>query len=211
MGKYIGSHNSMSYLTVENKRLKLINKYFAQCQNKTIDEQLEKGIKCFDLRVYNNIIKHKQKDGSFICTSKWNFAHGLINYDSKVILYDILHKLNKYANENRDTIFVRLILEKTNSKYDKNQFKILCNYVETNYKYITFIGGYNKKDWELLYDFKLYDDNSTNFIFDVTQFVSSMAYDAHWYERFIPRLYAKRCNKINRLNLQTGINLFDFV
>ena len=210
MGKYIGSHNSMSYLTVENKRLKFINKYFAQCQNKTIDEQLENGIKCFDLRVYNNITKYKQEDGSFICQCRWNFAHGLINYDNKVILYDILHKFNKYAHENRDTIFVRLILEKSNSKYDKNQFKILCNYVETNYKYITFIGGYNKKDWELLYDFELYDNN-TNFIFDVTQFVGSMAYDAYWYERFIPRLYAKRCNKINRLNLQTGINLFDFV
>ena len=38
-----------------------------------------------------------------------------------------------------------------------------------------------------------------------------MAKDARWYEKFIPRLYAKRMNKKNMKNLKEGINLFDFV
>ena len=79
-------------------------------------------------------------------------------------------------------------------------------HLENEYKRlgVTFLGGYRKSDWKQLYDF------GTNDI-PIHQWVGSMADDARWYERFMPRLYAKRMNKHNLKNAKTGINLYDFI
>lgn len=188
MLKIIGSHNSMSYLPVKNKWLKLVNKLFAQCQNKDIDDQIDAGVRCFDLRVYLDKDKH------------WKFAHGLINYDGD----DIDAVVSHLSFVIKDKCYVRIILEKEYNNDDSIEFQKLCTYLEHTYDNIIFIGGYRKKDWKLLYDFN-------NYVFDITQYVGSMASDAKWYEKFMPFMYAKRCNHINKLNLKQGINLFDFI
>lgn len=191
MLKVIGSHNTMSYLPVKNKWLKLVNKLFAQCQDKDIDAQIDVGVRCFDLRVYLD------KD------NKWKFAHGLINYDG----YDIEYVVAHLASVIKDKCYVRIILEKKCNDGDSIEFKKLCASLEHIYDEIIFIGGYRKKDWKLLYDFL----NGNNYTYSVIQYVGSMASDAKWYEKFMPFAYAKRCNRINKLNLKQGINLFDFV
>lgn len=38
-----------------------------------------------------------------------------------------------------------------------------------------------------------------------------MAEDARWYEKFMPRAYAKRMNKKNLEDIKEGINIFDFI
>lgn len=181
MKKIIGSHNSMSYLPTMNKWLKPINWLFAKCQN----DLFMTGIAgCVDLRVYYN----KEHD-------KWMFAHGLIAYDRLTLtayLNILLSKHNKY---------VRIILERDGYE---DEFIKLCDDLVKKYPNVTFLGGYRKSDWKHLYDFK--DSN-----IPIHQWVGSMAEDARWYEKFIPRLYAKRMNKVNMHKLKEGINLFDFL
>lgn len=177
----IGTHNSMSYLPPKNRLLGLLNKWFAQCQTKTLQEQYEAGARCFDMRLYWNRR-----------TKTWNFAHGLIDYGN-VLIGDTLSTFGRGT-------FIRLILERNGNE---RGFLELCEETAAMYPKLTFIGGYRKSDW-----MRIYTCNDTN----VTQHVGSMAGDARWYERFIPRLYARRCNRINtENNLKKGINLFDFI
>ena len=192
----LGSHNTMTYLRPSNWWLWLGHKIVAQCQNKTIEEQFEKGIRCFDLRVYYD----KNYD-------KFFFSHGMIRYDKKYDIHSVVKTINTLARKNKSNVYIRLILEHCENEYYAIKFVSLCKYlVSRKYKYIDFIGGNRKGDWKQLYDFanNIHDC-------DINQFVSSMAQDARWYEKFIPRLYAMRMNKINKNFADNFINLYDFV
>lgn len=186
----IGSHNTMSYLT-PNKWYTRLFKCFSRCQRLSLTKQLEK-VDCVDLRIFNN-------------NGEWCFAHGLAEYNYKCARsIDALLLVIKYYKPN---CIIRLILEKVKKDKEKEfkSFIELCEYLEKEYPNFTFICGRYKKDWTLLYDFR------TDHKFKVNQFVSSMQEDARWYEKFIPILYAKRMNKINKYNITKGINLFDFL
>ena len=181
MEKIIGTHNSMSYLPPKHWWQKPINYLFGQCQSTFI----YKNIKAVDIRLVWN-----KKHG-------WEYAHGLVTYGrcanpSSLITYFIGVGIK----------YVILILERNGGE---EQFMYLCRHLSRMFgSNITFIGGYRKSDWKQLYDF------GTNDI-PIHQWVGSMADDARWYERFIPRLYAKRMNRKNMENLKEGINLFDFI
>lgn len=183
MEKIIGTHNTMSYLPPKHWWQKPINYLFAQCQS-----ELKTG-QAVDIRLVWN---KKQR--------RWDYAHGLVTYD-------------RYTNYTNPRIlidyfigtgvkYVRLILERDGGE---EQFQYLCRHLSRIFgNEVAFIGGYRKSDWKQLYDF------GTNDI-PIHQWVGSMADDARWYERFIPRLYARRMNKKNMENLKEGINLFDFL
>ena len=195
----IGSHNSMTYLSIECNKWYLKpfmwigNKLFAQCQNKNIYQQVFMSrARVFDLRIYRG-------------PRGWNFAHGLINYHYDCNLIRILNILAGY----NFPIYVRIILERCKNEEDVYNFQKLCTMLENNdkYKSITFFGGNRKNDWKKLYQFKneeFTDDNNN-------QWVSSMAKDARWYEKICPWLYAKRMNKVNKSKVAKGTNLFDFI
>lgn len=187
----IGTHDSFTYLPIKQWYLKPFS-FIAKCQNKDIYEQIRR-YNCIDVRIY------------FGSDCKWHFAHGLVNYksdDAIEILHNLLIQINK-------TFYVRLILEKVEDEdcifciFDK--FQTVCKELETAYPNIKFFGGNYKKDWTKIYDFKTLFDS------DVNQFISSMAYDARWYEKICPYLYAKRMNKVNFKKCDKPINLFDFI
>lgn len=183
MKRIVGSHDTMTYLPPKWWILRPINWLFAKCQDNLLSSDI---IKCVDLRIYYN-----KKKG------KWSFAHGLIAYSDRVHLRVFLNFLL-----NRKIKYIRIILERDGYEDD---FITLCNNLVQEYPTVTFLGGYRKSDWKHLYDFK--DSN-----IPIYQWVGSMASDARWYERFIPRLYAKRMNEFNmKNNLKEGINLFDFI
>lgn len=193
----IGSHNTMSYLPIECKwYLKPFmwvgNKLFAQCQNQNIYYQIfSSRVRAFDLRVYL---------GS---NNQWNFAHGLVNYQSDYNLDRILRILSLY----KFPIYVRILLEKYKNEEECDEFAKMCENIEQTYPSITFFGGNRKGDWKKLYQFKdtsFTDDNNN-------QWVSSMAPDARWYEKICPRLYALRMNTFNREKANYLTNLYDFV
>lgn len=186
----IGSHNTMSYLTPSKWYTRLF-KCFSRCQKLPLSKQLE-IVDCVDLRVfrYNN---------------QWRFAHGLAEYTYGcciTTIYSVLETI-KFHKPN---CIIRILLEKVKDK-DKefDEFKSLCKTIEVLYPNFIFICGRYKKDWSLIYQFK------NNVDLKINQFVSSMENDVRWYEKFIPILYAKRMNKINKYNTNKGINLFDFV
>lgn len=184
--KIIGTHDSMTYLKPNKWYVRLLH-CFADCQDLPIEEQI-KYVDCVDLRIYYN-------------NGIWNFAHGLAEYEDKNI-FEVLQTIKRV----KPNCIIRLILEKVKNDKEKEcrLFKQLCEYLQENYNHFIFAGGVYKKGWERIYEFPIKDNQ---FI----QFVSSMQQDAKWYERFIPKAYAKRMNKINKNNIQKGINLFDFI
>lgn len=177
--KVIGTHNSMSYLAPAKWWMKPL-RIFAQCQNKTLEEQIQAGAECVDLRVYKS--KH---DG-------WCFAHGLVKYKGA----KLIPILNKLAQQHPG-IIIRLILERARNSEDKQDFSILCRYVNYVYPEINFIGGFHKRTWESLYEFELND-------IEIHQHVGSMAEDARWYEKIIPCAYSRR---LKEHAFKPGINL----
>lgn len=190
MEKIIGTHNTMSYLTPKHWWLKPFNWLFAKCQNDPFSKSLIKYsivcdiVKCVDLRIYWN-----EKSES------WHIAHGLIDYGA-IRLIDLIEEMIE-----NDIKYIRIILERDGGE---NLFFKTCKNLEMIYgNDVTFLGGNRKSDWKQIYEF-------TN-ILPIHQWVGSMAEDARWYEKFIPRLYAKRMNKQNMRKLKEGINLFDFI
>ena len=63
----IGSHNSMSYLPPKNLWGK-ITRLWNKCQDKTIEEQFNKGIDYFDIRI------------DFYSDNDWHFVHNKVDY-----------------------------------------------------------------------------------------------------------------------------------
>ena len=187
MEKIIGTHNTMSYLPPKHWWQKPINYLFGQCQTWLSTYQYKhKNNKAVDIRLVWN-----KKHG-------WEYAHGLVKYRSDISVLALIDAMRWMGVK-----YFRLILERDGGEAE---FQCLCRHLSHKYSKcdVTFIGGYRKSDWEHLYDF------GTNDI-PIHQWVGSMADDARWYERFIPRLYAKRMNRKNMENLKEGINLFDFI
>lgn len=187
--RIIGSHNSMSYLPVKKWWMNIFN-VFARCQDKPIEDQ---NADCFDIRIYyNNELK------------RWEYAHGLIDYDG-VFTCGVINKL---VNESpQTTLYIRLILEKYKNEEECLLFSKYCKKLDKYYSgtNVILFGGNRKKDWKKLYDFKSISDS------EVHQWVSSMAKDAKWYEKICPNLYAHRMNPANFIKTKPGINLFDFI
>lgn len=220
----LGSHNSMSYLSIKNKWF-LPFRWISRCQNKTIFEQIDMGVELVDLRVALNKNFH------------WAFRHGMIEYDMSkehqkyngIINYasytkemdnyeiynkyedDLLYCLDllqkKYPNKK---LFIRLILERSRKGkeyFDKIEFELLCRQLEERYPGFTFLGGNYKPTWEKIYNFK----NGIDYEKDLTQWVSSMQPNAIGIFRIWPWLYAKLFNKKNRRKLQSKYNMYDFI
>lgn len=113
--------------------MRLLNR-FSQCQTKTIEEQLELGVRMFDIRIrpYTHTI-----------------SHGIVEYEGNVS--EILSYLNRWVDEHDEAIFVRLCLENKSSddrnaeiQWFKEQFKLYKEY----YPYLHFCGGCAKHPWE---------------------------------------------------------------
>lgn len=190
----IASHNSMSYLPVKYWLMKPFG-FIAKCQSKNIAEQCSEGITFFDVRVH------------LVDKVRWEFAHGLIDYQwtTNTNIAGVLAQINISCVS--ESPIVRLVLEKVHNKEtDFKAFANLCEKLKASYPNIIFCGGVYKKNWKVLYDF------GNNFDKDIVQYVGSMAKDAKWYEKFIPKLYAKRMNETNIKNMDNSkFNFFDFV
>ena len=201
----LGSHNSMSYLEPTRWWMRPF-RIFACCQKKSIREQYNCGVRCFDLRV------------SFDSNGRAIFSHGLIDFllpvdfaDGTTLpdptyspVHSVLSLLDTFAICG-EPIYIRLILEKKNSPDDFRLFVSLCCAVGVLYTHLTFIGGVYKKDWRLIYDF--HDPISET---EIEQPIGSMATDARWYERLIPVLYTRRSHEYT-FKEGTRITLYDFI
>lgn len=184
----LGTHNSMSYLRPKYWYMYPF-RFIAKCQNLDIDQQLDLGIRMFDIRLsYNKDLIPE-------------FRHGIMVFRGNV--EGILNKLNNF----REPIYVRLLLEthRTTEDLDIKQkyFKIDCQRWEHIYPNLKFFCGRRKFDWKQIYKFKLDD-------LDVDQYVSSMQSKGVF--SWFPWLYAKLFNKDNISKVNTNKwSLFDFI
>lgn len=132
----LGTHNSITYLEPQKWYMKPFQ-FIAKCQNKTIEEQYNSGVRLFDIRV------------SFTDEGLLEFRHGLMKYKGNV--YDIFNKINSFE----ESCYVRLWLEITKEDiYQEGSFKRVCKLVEEKYPNIKFFDGKRKFDQRTIYQFK---------------------------------------------------------
>lgn len=128
----LATHNSLTYLKPQWWLRPFA--WIGRCQSKTIGEQLELGVRYFDIRI--KCKKGLPKSG-----------HGLFTYDINVI--HILREINTVNN-----CIVRITLEQKHaSKLSKELFYAYCTMMEESFKNITFTGGFQKGTWIQLYSF----------------------------------------------------------
>ena len=112
----IGSHNSMSYLPPKNLWGK-ITRLWNKCQDKTIEEQFNRGVDYFDIRInsYND--------------NEWHFVHNKVDYG--IVDNDIW----KYIGETR--LPIRVIYDRRSKPKDdiheENNFKIYLWFIRQKY------------------------------------------------------------------------------
>lgn len=123
----LGTHNSMTYLTPIGA-LQVLAWPTGKCQDLTIEEQYEFGVRLFDLR-----IRFEDKDTPY-------FAHGFLEFRKKKVT-DVLD----FLNGKRDCV-VNLVMESFGKVQDTQDafFVDFCKMSEATYKEITFIGGWSK-------------------------------------------------------------------
>lgn len=119
--------------------MKILNP-FAQCQSLGIEEQYNRGVRMFDIRV-------RPHTGEA--------AHGLVTYN--VDVDKVLTWLNERAQAEHTTIYIRLCCENNISElseWDDEWFTKYWYFCNNVYKHLTFCGGYMKKSWFKLIDCK---------------------------------------------------------
>lgn len=186
----IGSHNSMTF-SRPAKWYGWLMIPFARCQGKTLQGQFCAGVRCFDLRI------------RFHRDSTPCFAHGLMEIKGNVP--GTLIVINALANYAKCPVYVRLVLEDLQCRdWQAKLFQAFCKVYEKEFPLITFFQGNRKGDWKQVYEFNVKPS--------LAQCVGSMAQDAHWYEKLIPWLYARRCNRHNLANPPAAdIAIYDFL
>lgn len=132
----LGTHNSLTYAKPTTWLGKLLNKT-AQCQELSIIEQYNYGVRYFDIRINRNTPYNR---------------HGLVTYDVKV--EEALRILNDMSTQ-VDPIYVSLNYEnglfEPKSKYEQ-WFKEAYSSIVSNYRNLVFTGGYAKHPWRRVID-----------------------------------------------------------
>lgn len=165
--------------------------FMARCQSKTIREQYELGVRCFDLRVRFN------RRGLGIV------AHGMVEYcftASKI--YEDLSWLDSQGD-----CMVRVLLEvRSSRRYNKRNvtlFRQFCSRIEDSYTNIRFWCGRNLYNWAYDYDFFDYPSCCEMY----ASVCPPNILDDWW-----PWLYARRHNrKIREKGTDKDILLIDYV
>lgn len=109
----LGTHNSATgnSLVWWQKILGFIINPFTKCQSKTIEQQLEDGVKVFNLQIaYVN--------------GKWRFTHGIAIYNGD--LFETLKLMRSYATED-EPIYFQLYLDKIFGSKSVDKFLELLN------------------------------------------------------------------------------------
>lgn len=169
--------------------MKLIS-FAARCQDKTIQEQYELGVRCFDL--------HLRYEYFLI-----RVVHGPVVYNYKLSqLQDDL----KWLNGKKD-VAVRLLLDtRTKKSYTEEQrtwFDSSCRIWEEMFPHIQFWCGRNLYNWEVEYNFQTEPSCEEKY--------SSVCKPRIW-DNWWPRFFAWRNNKkIKKEGTTKDFLLIDFV
>lgn len=119
MYKFLGTHNSgtFSKLVWWQRPFGFLLNLFSRCQTLSIQEQLEKNVRVFNLQVA-------------FYKGEWVFSHGLCIYKEK--LFDALEVMREYSEKHNCDIYYQLYLDK-NFLIGQNEteFEILVNLLKS--------------------------------------------------------------------------------
>lgn len=165
--------------------------FMARCQRKTIREQYELGVRCFDLRIRFD--------------KYWNtlFAHGIVEYD---VDPDRVHKDLMWI-DNKGDCMVRVLhearTEKQYSSCNVSIFQDVCRGLQRKFANTKFWCGRNLYNWETDYDFGVYPSCEEKY----ASVCPPSIIDDWW-----PWLFAYRHNgKIRQKGTTKDILLIDYV
>ena len=126
----LGSHNTMTYLPPRFLIFKPFS-FLWKCQDKSLFEQIEKGVKYLDIRV-----RYDRKN------KVYRFAHGIV--DLKHSGFNSIRSLCNYLTA--DNVNYRIILERGNEK-DKQRFISEIKLISCSKTYDNFVYGGIKTPW----------------------------------------------------------------
>lgn len=166
----IGSHNSLSYLPPQNLWGK-ITKLWGKCQDKTLKEQYDAGVRYFDIRIQLHINSNDDYE--------WHFVHNKVDY-GKVNNW-IWNWLGKYKCP------IRIIFDqRSKPDYAEKRTKIFKGYI-----YII------KRDFNVVVDSAItYWDwkEHLNPTIEIKEYHASVS--TPWYQYILgTKWFAKRYNK----------------
>ena len=173
------SHNTFSYAEPLQWWLRPFA-FVARCQSKTLTEQVEAGIRVFDLRI------RQDKNG------EWVIAHNAFIYARGIKVVYYLEQLDEVARESDLPVYVRVLHEVRNRRQEKYSssidFNNLCDWLNRTYRNIRFFGGQRVMDWRQDYVFQPQNE------IDYTELHASMRWPKylHWWPWLYARLYNGR-------------------
>lgn len=129
----IGSHNTMTYLTPSKWWMKPLAR-FAKCQDKSLKEQIQSGVKCFDIR-----IRFDKYGKAYLC-------HGLITYRANV--WEVLTTISSSLEEG----YIRLGFEGKPDPIDLDMFLKFSRAAIEQFPNIKFSICIKKPEWTILQD-----------------------------------------------------------
>lgn len=193
----IGSHNSFTYLKAVNGNIYNNFASFCRCQDKSIQEQYDSGVRFFDVRVTDEVYKNK---------TMWRVCHGKVNVNKLFASLKIAVKTFALLG---DDVKIRIIYEKGSSI---DTFKDEINNVLLDYKNI-ITQVFVKNNWQVLYEnwngVSLIDYSYVPFHSDKTLWENlkniSLSSIKKWAEKHNPQITDEMIND------KTTIYFMDFV
>lgn len=187
----LGSHNSLTYGEPHCWWMKLIN-FTSKCQELTIEEQWNIGVRYYDFRISPNYPYLTQ--------------HGLVIYNVK--LHQKLEFLNNMAKNTKEKVYVSVNLEGTkDTAFSNYLFKDIVDDIIKQYQNLTICGGYCKGPWhkklklkdpniqELHWEFMNWNRKYYSFTKKMKQLFLNILH-------FSPRYWAKKDNTKYRAMLE---------
>lgn len=181
--------------------------FMAKCQNKTIEQQWDCGVRMFDLRLF------------FDSKDRVSVRHGILTFKTcySGIMHD-LSMLQQKAVKDSQTVYVRVMLEQNhkNKKQDalERNFSRFCALLKECFPHILFFSGARKFDNQQLYDF---NTPEPKIIHRYSSTTSLFGEDKRkWYAKiddFWPWLYAHLHNKesLNKYANEDCYLMLDFI
>lgn len=193
----LGTHNSATSgkLVWWQRPLSLLLHLTSRCQTKSIEEQLNDGVRLFNLQV----CRYK---------GEWHISHGLCIYDKK--LFDVLAQLKQYSSVVNERIAFQLYLDKNFFVGQKEEeFIRLVGDVKRNYCYpklimqTAWIEGTNKYPHKTGYKLNIEERYWTR--------AWAANHASSWLDHLpLPRYHAKRCNRVYRTVCKADYLMLDF-
>lgn len=133
----LATHNSFTYLKPKKWWMRLF-RFCYRCQDKTIHQQYNDGVRYFDFRL------------AFDRNENFEVRHKLVPF--KLDFCDFLDII-KMLNSKKDVV-IRIVLERNKGIKDEERFKDICDVLEDEYKNITFCCGEDVHSKKVVYKFK---------------------------------------------------------